>query len=335
MQAILFRHQLEIRARYWWYRLKVLLGQNVNVDKNFFPSDAAMRLSQGILPKGTRITCAGRSDGVGMQALARMSGINFAKAFGATYVDTPFKYIDHAPGDMGAWIEAWEALFHFDKGHDQVDNGKYNIIDYSDYLLNKHEINDNTVLRFQQCYWLNRLYPDTFSAVTGDFQHKYGFPTQRDDERHIFVAVHIRRGDVGTHVNALRFTPNEKILTTIRCLKEIEQLLGVTFSIEIFSQGEASEFAEFSELGCRLHLDADAVWTMRKLIEADLLVMSKSSFSYVAALINRGVKIYEPTFNPPLSAWVVKRGDGSFDKEIVKVRLAASLDDKVQLAFAQ
>ena len=335
MQAISLRHQLEIGARYWWYRLKVLLGQNVNVDKNFFASDAAMRLSKGILPKGTRITCTGRSDGVGMQALARMSGINFAKAFGATYVDTPFQYLDHAPGEMSAWIGVWEDLFKFDKTHERADSGKYKIIDYPDYLLNDHQINENVVLRFQQCYWLNRHYPDTFAAVKDEFQQQYGFPKHPGDDGRLTVAVHIRRGDVGTHVNSLRFTPNDKILATINCVKELAATLNVKCAIEIFSQGDPREFAEFSNRGCGLNLDSDAVWTMRKLIEADLLVMSKSSFSYVAALFNRGVKIYEPTFNPPLSEWIVKRGDGSFDQDLAKDKLKQSVVSRMQFAAAQ
>jgi hypothetical protein len=105
--------------------------------------------------------------------------------------------------------------------------------------------------------------------------------------------------------------------------------MNVTFSIDLFSQGQASEFADFTALECRLHLDADAVWTMRRLIESDLLVMSKSSFSYVAALINRGVRIYEPTFNPPLSDWIVQRKDGSFDRDLTRARLKEYLAAKL------
>lgn len=328
MQPILLHHRLEIAARSWWYKLKVLLRQNVNVDKNFFASDAAVKLSAGTLPPGTRITCEGRSDGVGMQALARMSGINFANAFGATYVDTPFKRVDHAPGDMSAWVSQWESLFNFDREEQRVRPGKDRVVDYADYLSGRTRINPGDVLRFQQFYWLHRRYPDSFNTVARSFQSKYGFA--RDDRRDdVTVAVHIRRGDVGSNANSLRFTPNQKIVKTIATLREILQDLDVPFSIDLFSQGKASEFAEFAELGCRLHLDADAVWTMRNLIESDLLVMSKSSFSYVAALINRGVKLYEPTFNPPLSEWIVKRKDGSFDRDLMESRLKDYLAAKL------
>jgi hypothetical protein len=328
MQPILFHHRLEIIVRLWWYRFKVLLGQNVNVDKNFFASDAALKLSRGVLPSGTRITCEGRSDGVGMQALARMSGMNFAKAFGATYVDTPFKYIDHAPGEMSTWLAQWESVFNFDRGEQRITPGKDKVVDYSDYLSGKSRLNPGDVLRFQQFYWLHRHYPDSFKAVAQSLQQKYDFvPHTRRDDR-VNIAIHIRRGDVGSNVNSLRFTPNEKIIRTIRDLCQIFEEMNLAVSVDLFSQGKTTEFAEFGELGCRLHLDVDAVWTMRRLIETDLLVMSKSSFSYVAALINRGVKIYEPTFNPPLSDWIVKRKDGSFDQNLVKRHLKDYLGAK-------
>jgi hypothetical protein len=321
MQTIKPHHRLEIAARYLWYRFKLLIRQNVNVDKNFFASDAAVRLTDGVLPKGVKITCAGRTDGLGMQALARMSGINFAKAFGATYVDTPFARLGHAPGEMHAWIDAWEKLFNFDKGERRIADGDYRVVDYADYLLKKTQIDDKVILRFQQCYWLHRRYPDSFKAVARSLQDKFGFQPNRPDASRVVAAVHIRRGDVGAKKNARRFTPNTKIVESIRCLEQIARNLQHSFSIEIHSQGHPSEFAEFADMGCHLHIDTDAVWTMRKLIEADMLIMSKSSFSYVAALVNRGVKIYEPTFNPPMSDWIVKRRDGSFDQRRAELRL--------------
>jgi hypothetical protein len=70
MFPLLLRDQWENSVRFWWYQIKLLARQNVKVDKNFFTSDAAQRLRSGVLPQGVRITCQGRSDGAGMQALA-------------------------------------------------------------------------------------------------------------------------------------------------------------------------------------------------------------------------------------------------------------------------
>jgi hypothetical protein len=58
-------------------------------------------------------------------------------------------------------------------------------------------------------------------------------------------------------------------------------------------------------LDAELFLDADAIWTMLEMIEADVLIMAKGSFSYVAALISDGIKLCEPCGEPWNSGWNV------------------------------
>jgi hypothetical protein len=325
MHAIKLHHRIEVTVRHAWFKLKTLLRLNTGVDKNFFAGDAAIRLSRGILPQGVRITCAGRRDGLGKQATARISGLNFAKAFGATYVDSPFVRLGHSPGDMKSWVTAWENRFNFGKDEERIGDRPYRVIDYADYLLNGHEITDDVVLRFQQCYWFNRRYPDSFQAIAGSLRDKFGAASRKPDRQRLIVAVHVRRGDVSANKNAQRFTPNTSILHTITSLRTILDDMGVTPVLQVFSEGKADDFADFARAGCELHLDTDALWTMQQLVEADVLVMAKSSFSYIAAILNAGVKIYEPNFDPPQSTWVVRSRDGSFDKLRLRERLDAYL----------
>ncbi len=77
--------------------------------------------------------------------------------------------------------------------------------------------------------------------------------------------------------------------------------------------GLAPDFQAFEAEGCRLELDTDALETMKGMIEADVLIMAKSSFSYVAALLSGGTVVYEPTFNPPLSTWLSKDAGGRIE----------------------
>lgn len=305
-----YRHVLASEFRRGWYFFKLLARQNVGTDKNFFTSDAAVKLSRGILPQGVKITCSGRADGIGMQALTRMSAISFAKAFGATYVHSPFTEIDHADGDPEEWVKRWEQFFSFGKGEELLTD-RHSVVDYADYLSGKKKLTENSVLRFQQCWYFTRHYPNSFLDVRDRFRKKMGLKEHSGNT--LSVAVHIRRGDVGQGKNSLRFTPNSKILQTLKCLNEGAAQANAKLSIAVFSQGSEDDFREFAELGCTLHLDTDALDTLRGLIESDILVMSKSSFSYVAALYNDGVVIYEPTFNPPLDSWLIKAPDGSVD----------------------
>lgn len=325
MQTIDFRHRGDVRARRAWFRLKHLLGQNTNTDKNYLAGDAAVCFRSGTLPPGTRITCAGRVDGLGLQAMARISGLNFAKAFGATYVDTPFVKIGHAPGEMKAWVDAWENRFNFGKGEERIGDRAYEIVDYADYVIRSRPITENVVLRFQQCFWLHRHYPDTFATIAPALRDKFGV-AQRLDRSRLVVAAHVRRGDVTQKRHAERFTPDAPILAKIELLRSILGELGVPAIFQVYSEGKPENFADFSKIGCELHLDTDAVWTMQQLVEADVLVMAKSAFSYVPALIGNGVKLYEPMFEPPLSSWIICRKDGTFDRERTRNTLARYLD---------
>jgi hypothetical protein len=83
--------------------------------------------------------------------------------------------------------------------------------------------------------------------------------------------------------------------------------------MRLYSQGPAESFRRFVEEGCALELDRDALWTMRQLVEADILVMSKSSFAFVAALMSDGLKLFEGGLSAPLPDWLTCRRDGSFD----------------------
>ena len=313
MQPIAFLDRLELAFRRVWFRLKALLGQNLKTDKNFLAGNAALRFSKGIIPPGTRITCSGRADGAGKQALARISGINFAKAFGATYVDTPFSRLDHASGEMADWLDAWEKCFNLGKGEERIDGRPYEIVDYEDYLLNGRPITGNVVLRLQQCYWLNRRYPDTFEVIAPALRDKFGAANRAPNKDRFVVAIHVRRGDVDQSRNISRFTPNVSILQTITLIRSVLDELDIKATYHVHSQGKAEDFADFAKLGCELHLDTDAIETMRQIVDSDVLVMAKSTFSYVAALINNGVKLYEPMGDPPMSSWILRRKDGSFD----------------------
>jgi hypothetical protein len=75
-----------------------------------------------------------------------------------------------------------------------------------------------------------------------------------------------------------------------------------------------------NSLGVELFLNNDALWTMRELIEADL---SHGLFSYSAAIISDGIKLYEPFDSPPLKGWLVRQPKGNFDERLFAAQLEA------------
>lgn len=319
--------RIEYPIRVAWYRAKLALGIEPISDKNFLPHDFAMRLERGILPRNARFTIAGRNDGIGMQAMARLSGLHFAHIYGAKYVDTPFSQVGHISEKGLNTIPAWEELLNLGKGEEPLAGRQSQILDYADYISNRKAWRPDSILRFQQFFWLYRRHPDLLDESAHIFQAKYNWP--EPSSRRVFtVAVHVRRGDVGKNKNSLRYTRDDRILRAVGLVEETLSGLNLPYQITVHSQGERKDFSEFIARGYDLNLEDNAIIAMQHLIESDVLIMAKSSFSYLAALYNRGVKLYEPTFNPCLPSWISRKSDGRFDmlkfRHVLQTRFGSS-----------
>jgi hypothetical protein len=80
---------------------------------------------------------------------------------------------------------------------------------------------------------------------------------------------------------------------------------------------------EFSVLpNLVLCINETAIECLRNLATADILVMSRSSFSYLGAILNRnGAILYHPFWHQAPSSWLTVDPDGQFDR--VGLRRAA------------
>jgi hypothetical protein len=293
-----------------------------------------------------RITVADRSDGAGAQAHTIMSAMNFARAFGHTYVHTPFQAIDHAERPMPEWVAAWEQLFKLGEGEVRADAGARGVLNYSSFhprlyhlvsefmsalsvrrmrISGRHADLEN---HFQPFLYHSDCQPDTYNAIIPALRQKYyldAAPAKKEDV--LRVAVHMRRGDV-SRVHPQRYTPITAVAATLRAVKSVLESRGLDYTIELYSQGPWNDFVELLALGVQPRLNEDAVWTMQQLVEADILLMSKSSFTYVAALLSDGVKLYEPFWHSPMSHWVVCDRKGGFPAKLFEQELDRLLRDR-------
>lgn len=77
--------------------------------------------------------------------------------------------------------------------------------------------------------------------------------------------------------------------------------------VVIYSESDSFEsFDVFSERGYELHLDGDdigVVW--RGLLASDVIILSRSSFSLVPAILTKGKVVYTPFWHKPLPHWDV------------------------------
>jgi hypothetical protein len=138
------------------------------------------------------------------------------------------------------------------------------------------------------------------------------------------IAIHIRRGDIVQLKNEQSSTWKTRWLDNnyyVDILRQVLSLMGNRrVKIYLFSQGEQSDFAEFSEFKNLIFcLDMNAIDSFLHLASADLLISSKSSFSYKPALISKGIVIC-PIFwhsYPDTPNYIQADDEGKFDQRLL------------------
>jgi len=111
------------------------------------------------------------------------------------------------------------------------------------------------------------------------------------------VALHIRRGDIiglrdpRTDLKYSRFLPEAYYIGLADALRR--SMVSRSFEFHIFSDGSTSDLPEIARSlpDAFWHLDASAHDTFRELCQADILAVGRSGFSFLAGLINPGIKI--------------------------------------------
>ncbi|MDO7138871.1 hypothetical protein [Algibacter lectus] len=136
------------------------------------------------------------------------------------------------------------------------------------------------------------------------------------------IAIHVRRGDItigqeSKNTNLLmRWQDNDyfknvllSVTNTIKTQKPI--------AIYLFSQGNKKDFQEFNEFkNLTFCLDMNAQDSFEHMAYADLLITSKSSFSYKPALLSNGIKVCPQNFwhdYPKSNDWILVDDNGVFD----------------------
>jgi len=75
--------------------------------------------------------------------------------------------------------------------------------------------------------------------------------------------------------------------------------------INIYSESESFEsWSEFLKLGCQLKLGTSLTECWQAFINSDVLILSRSSFSYVPALYCKGLVIYSDFWHKPVEGWL-------------------------------
>lgn len=270
-----------------------------------------------------RITCRlddCPTEGGGSQAITMMIVLDMARTLDLAYVHTPFIEIQHADRPREAWLAAWEGLFNFGAGEVRADGADRRVFAITAVNL------DSIRSFFGELHPRNEhdthVMPQFSPAVVEEFRRKYHSNKSPRRNAKLIVGVHVRRFNAFDN-NADYVASFPRMVRTLARVRSVLEGKGIDYAVRIFSQGAAAEFPDALRSGAELLLDADPIRTLEELVEADVLISSRGSFSYVAGLLCDGIVICEPFF-PPQRDWLVCDDDGEIDTDALTERLIAS-----------
>jgi hypothetical protein len=266
--------------------------------------------------------------GIGHQLANWNSGLYFSGIFKLKFAHSSFS------------TEKWERFFGFGeseihakkllsaKDYKKVrlpifDSSDLNQIDLVRNIINSYNYpNILFLLEVNQGY--ERQY-ETYKVLS----EKFFNATSRKDDKLVFssdtfnIAVHIRRRMKieTTEVWKSRGLENAYFATI---LNKLVESIGSKKKVAIFlfSQGNQEDFTEFEGFeNIQYCLEMDPYASVLHMIKSDLLVSSKSSFSYKPALISKGIQIAPKSFwhqyPPNDDKYILADDNGTFDLEIL------------------
>jgi hypothetical protein len=169
----------------------------------------------------------------------------------------------------------------------------------------------------------------------------FASPASVREGRPLRVAIHVRRGELLV-LDSARMLPNGYYIRVAQQIALILEALEIDYQIELHTEVPSTEFTvqpehhgishritdpvvvspemwrldEFGVLPRLVHcVNERAVECIRQLATADVLVMSRSSFSYLGGILNRnGIVLYHPFWHRAPSSWMTVGPDGRLDE---------------------
>jgi hypothetical protein len=292
-------------------------------------AEALIRLAaEGRLGPRISITCRGKDDGAGAQAIAAISAMTLARLTGSAYRHSPFTTMSHTDGDRASWARSWERFLNLGHGEEPVPPDA-KLVPLAAMVRDPEAYAGQPVVVAEPVYRIarSRAWP-IHERLRATLRARYwlnpkaALPVHGDPSHGLTVAVHVRRGDV-TAEHPWRYVPEGRSLRSIERLRSAVAGIGRQLLVNLYSEGDPADFAAFARAGCRLHIGTDAQETFHNMVVADILVRAPGNFSELAGLLSQGIVITPSVHSAPLSGTVRRRANGDFSiKGLQKALLA-------------
>lgn len=269
--------------------------------------------------------CPHPTAGIGHQIANWNAGYWYAKQFGLKFVHIPFS------------VKKWDYILGFGENEmaikDLLKKNRYKKRKLP-LFTNDVEMNVNkkiiTSYSGQNVIFIaeqDQPYYDQIGIIE-NIKSKFNKAKSRKYDKLIYteenynIAMHIRRGDImldgldAKSVYKMRFQNNNYYVNILENVISNNQLNKPIY-VYIFSQGKEDDFSEFINFdNVKFCLNMDQYSSFIHLVNADLLITSKSGFSYMPALLSDGIKISPKDFwhsYPIKDDWIIADHEGDFD----------------------
>ena len=280
-------------------------------------------------------------DGAGAQLQRILSIYIVAKAFGVGYIHQGLaamtyqgaKCLENNASDPDQ-VHRYNSLFHLpsDTPNPPKFDQTFKVFDISEAIINQFKDKpENTLLVIQFAGTMIDANPHLFESILP-------FPWAKPLRPHaahnpIIVAVHVRRGELLV-VDSHRMLPNSYYVDCIRALHALFTHAGLAHEFHIHTEvltkstvitpqhhgicdrtkepvvvgPEDSHMEDFAGLpNVVLRINEDPVDTLKALCTCDVLLASRSSFSYVAAIVKKGIVLFHPFWHALAPSWIACR----------------------------
>lgn len=236
-----------------------------------------------------RVTNPSNGDGFGAQFLFIIGSFFYAELHQMKYVYTPFISMEHNYNNDPHFLKKKERLINF------LGNIEVNQPPRARVLRNAVEcfFSADVVAKFSKS--------STLQTIRTLFRANKDRSFSSNDER-LNIVLHIRRSN--PHDNRIdgTDTPDDFFLAIIEKLRGVYAVQHPLFHIQ--SQGALENFKKFIAPDIVLHLNESIEDAFISMVYADVLVTSRSTFSYAAALLSEGTVYYIPFVCVKLPKWI-------------------------------
>jgi len=240
-----------------------------------------------------------RDDGFGGQFQGLLWTILFLEYNNLQFVYTNIKEMEHNYKKDPLFLDKIETYMAIKNNYmniKEVDNNCEVLTFPNDYIYRFIESNIDLCHSHQVIYKFKKFF---YEGKKTPFNTTY-----------FNVAIHIRRQNSAdpcdNSIMDCRITPLEYFINIIHQIYKDNSSKNIKF--HIYSQGSIEDFQEIVDLtqyNIEFHLNEFVLDTFNSLVFADGLITSGSSFSYIAAILNRGIVYYKCFWHKPANHWVI------------------------------